>query len=178
MTDPLDPENPSATKASVQAPSAVGGSVGWERAALEKLAFAALEEQRTARRWRTFVRLAWLVFLVTLVWIGLHRGGPSADTSTPHTALVEIKGEIASGAEASAEVVITAVRAAFEDEAALAVGVGDLGIELDGKVEVGPRTVEETKSSMPGLDIQLTPSDLRFLNLEEERSSKPTVISN
>ena len=121
MTDPLDPENPSATKASVQAPSAVGGSAGWERAALEKLAFAALEEQRTARRWRTFVRLAWLVFLVTLVWIGLHRGGPSADTSTPHTALVEIKGEIASGAEASAEVVITAVRAAFEDEAALAV---------------------------------------------------------
>ena len=121
MTDPLDPENPSATKASVQAPSAVGGSAGWERAALEKLAFAALEEQRTARRWRTFVRLAWLVFLVTLVWIGLHRGGTSADTSTPHTALVEIKGEIASGAEASAEVVITAVRAAFEDEAALAV---------------------------------------------------------
>jgi aryl-alcohol dehydrogenase-like predicted oxidoreductase len=42
---------------------------------------------------------------------------------------------------------------------------------------IGPRTVEETKSTMPGLDVQLTPSDLRFLNLEEERSSKPTVIS-
>jgi aryl-alcohol dehydrogenase-like predicted oxidoreductase len=42
---------------------------------------------------------------------------------------------------------------------------------------IGPRTIEETKTTMPGLDIQLTPSDLRFLNLEEERSSKPTVIS-
>jgi protease-4 len=35
---------------------------GWERATLEKLMFATLEEQRTARRWRTFTRLAWLAF--------------------------------------------------------------------------------------------------------------------
>ncbi len=117
MTDPKEPENPFPE----QPHAASAGAVGWERAALEKLAFAALEEQRTARRWRTFVRLAWLVFLVGLVWIAIHRGNASTNISTPHTALVEIKGEIASGGDASAEVVITAVRAAFEDDGALAV---------------------------------------------------------
>ncbi len=118
MTDPSQPD----TQPGMPPPlPATPTTVGWERETLEKLAFAALEEQRTARRWRTFVRLAWLSFLVTLVWIALHRGGPSTDTSTPHTALVEINGEISSGGEASADVVLTSVRAAFEDEGALAV---------------------------------------------------------
>jgi len=119
MTDPLPPDQ--ASPPSV--PSTPRGSEppGWERAALEKLAFAALEEQRTARRWRTFVRLAWLAFFVAIAWIALHRGTASSDVSTPHTALVEIRGEIAAGGEASAEVVLGAVRAAFEDEGAQAV---------------------------------------------------------
>ena len=34
---------------------------GWERATLEKLAFAALNEQKATRRWKTFVRLSWLL---------------------------------------------------------------------------------------------------------------------
>ncbi len=118
MTDPSLNDN---APAAPPIPVAPAGTPGWERAALEKLAFAALEEQRTARRWRTFVRLAWLTFFVVLVWIGLHRGGPSTDVSTPHTALVEISGEISSGGEASADVILTSVRAAFEDEGALAV---------------------------------------------------------
>ena len=118
MTDPSLNDN---APAAPPIPVAPAGAPGWERAALEKLAFAALEEQRTARRWRTFVRLAWLTFFVVLVWIGLHRGGPSTDVSTPHTALVEISGEISSGGEASADVILTSVRAAFEDEGALAV---------------------------------------------------------
>lgn len=117
MTDPHSPDQPAASASS----SPPAAAPGWERAALEKLAFAALEEQRTARRWRTFVRLAWLLFFAVLVWIGFHRGGPSSDVSSPHTALVEITGEISSGGEASADVVLTAVRAAFEDTGALAV---------------------------------------------------------
>jgi protease-4 len=94
---------------------------GWERATLEKLAFATLNEQKATRRWKTFVRLAWLVFLIALVWFGLHRGTPVTDATTPHTAVVEIKGEIAAGADASAEFVNAALRAAFEDEGAKAV---------------------------------------------------------
>ena len=88
---------------------------------LEKLAFASLNEQKASRRWKTFVRLSWLVFFIVLVWLALHRGAPSSDATVPHTAVVGIKGEIADGAEASAEFVNAALRAAFEDEGAKAV---------------------------------------------------------
>jgi protease-4 len=96
-------------------------SPGWERLTLEKLAFASLAEQRTARRWRNFVRLAWLVFLVALVWLVVNQNGTPKDVTTPHTAVVEIKGEIASGSEASAELIVAALRSAFEDTGAKAV---------------------------------------------------------
>ncbi len=120
--DPVEPTlHPSGGAARPSAREASSGKPGWERALLEKLAFSALAEQRTARRWRTFVRLSWLVFLVFLVWVAVLRGAPIPEASTPHTALVEIKGEIASGGEASAEVVINAARAAFEDDGARAV---------------------------------------------------------
>jgi protease-4 len=87
----------------------------WERATLEKLAMATLIEQRQARRWRNGIRIAWLVFVALLVGFGWERGGAPADVSKPHTAVIEIKGEIASGGEASAELVISSMRSAFED---------------------------------------------------------------
>ncbi len=140
MTEPLSPEpsgpSPAPDRASTQAPSPVQrdphasmsgaqearpDSPGWERATLEKLVFATLHEQRLARRWRNFVRLAWLAFLLLLVWLVMNQGIPSKDASTPHTAVVEIKGEIASGAEASAELIVDALRGAFEDEGSQAV---------------------------------------------------------
>lgn len=129
MTDRIEMDSPAASPGAAAAGStareaardAVAGQPGWERATLEKLAFAALAEQRTARRWRIFMRLCWLGFLGFVVWVAALRGAPIPDASTPHTALVEIKGEIASGGEASAEVVINAARAAFEDDGARAV---------------------------------------------------------
>jgi len=140
MTDPLIPEpshaTPESDSTSNQASAPVNsaasatknvakegltGSPGWERATLEKLAFASLTEQRLARRWRNFVRLAWLAFFVLIVWILISRNGPPQDGLTPHTAVVEIKGEIASGAEASSELIVAALRGAFEDEGAQAV---------------------------------------------------------
>lgn len=114
-TDPVQNATPHA------AGSEPAVAVGWERAVLEKLALGALEEQRLARRWRNGIRLAWLIFLVLLVWFGMERGGATADVSKPHTAVVEIKGEIASGSEASAELVVSAMRSAFEDKGAQAV---------------------------------------------------------
>ena len=94
---------------------------GWERATLEKLAFSALREQRATRRWKTFVRLCWLVFFVFLAWAVMSRAAPSTAKTTAHTALVEIKGEIANGGDASAEFVVAAMKTAFEDEGAKAV---------------------------------------------------------
>ena len=58
---------------------------GWERATLEKLAFASLREQQAARRWKTFVRLSWLAFFIFLVWLAVSRGTPSTAKTTAHT---------------------------------------------------------------------------------------------
>ena len=88
---------------------------------LEKLAFSALAEQRSVRRWRTFTRVMWLGFFVFLAWALLGRDMAATTKSGPHTAVVDIKGEIASGAEASAESIVAALRSAFEDEGSKAV---------------------------------------------------------
>ena len=89
---------------------------------LEKLAFAALAEQRAARRWRIFFRLAWLLLFAGLVWtLASNEMASNASKSAPHTAVVNVKGEIASGADASAEFVVASMRSAFEDEGSQAV---------------------------------------------------------
>ena len=122
--EPASPPLPAQTEAPATAKAAqapAGGAPGWERAALEKLAFASLHEQTLARRWRTFVRLAWLSFFVFVAWAALSRSGTVSDVSAPHTAVVEIKGEIASDTEASAELLVAALRGAFEDDGARAV---------------------------------------------------------
>jgi protease-4 len=73
------------------------------------------------RRWRTFFRLAWLGLAAALLWAGFaHRIAPTAPT-TPHTALVELRGEISADGEASAEALVSALKLAFEDSAAQAV---------------------------------------------------------
>jgi protease IV len=122
MTEPLPPQAPDSrlTADQVAADRAMADP-GWERTALEKLMFANLVEQRKTRRWRSFIRLAWLLFFIVVFWALLHRGAPTSDVTGPHTAVVEIKGEIASGADASAENVIAAMRSAFEDEGSKAV---------------------------------------------------------
>jgi protease IV len=96
---------------------------GWERATLEKLAFASLNEQKSARKWKTFTRLAWLVFFIAIAWMAFMPSstGSGQDMSGDHTAVVEIKGEIAAGGEASSDTIIPAMRAAFEDKGAKAV---------------------------------------------------------
>ncbi len=95
--------------------------VAWERATLEKLVFATIREQQAARRWKMFTRFMWLAILGAIVWLVYSSADMASATSTPHTAVVEIKGEIASGAEASAENVVAALRSAFDDEGAVAV---------------------------------------------------------
>ncbi|WP_198970996.1 S49 family peptidase [Xylophilus sp. ASV27] len=101
--------------------AANGDNLQWERATLEKLAFAALKEQRAARRWKIFMRLSWLVFLLAIAWMLFHRAAPSTAKSTAHTAVIDVKGAIAEGSQASAEFVVSAMRTAFEDDGAQAV---------------------------------------------------------
>ncbi len=116
-----EPQFPSSPASPAPQSSQAAPAVSWERATLEKLATNYLTEQKTARRWRTFVRLAWLTFFALLAWSALDRGNSSKDTSSDHTAVVEIKGEISSGGEASADQILVALRSAFEDKGAKAV---------------------------------------------------------
>jgi protease-4 len=97
---------------------ASGGHPSWERETLEKLAFAVLNEQRIERRWRIFWRFAWLAAAVALLWVGLAKNPVGTAPSTPHTAVIDIKGEIAAESDASALNIMDSLRSAFEDEAA------------------------------------------------------------
>jgi len=111
MQDPQD-NNPFTASSPA---AAAEPAPGWERDTLEKLAFATLREQQAARRWRNGLRLAWLVLAVVVLWLGWSYNAPTANPSSPHTAMVAIKGEIASEGDASAENTMAAMRAALED---------------------------------------------------------------
>jgi len=93
----------------------------WERDAIVKLATSGLHEQRRARRWGVFFKLLGFAY-VALLLISLS-GWDFSDlfTSRQHTALVELQGVIAEGESASADNVVSGLRAAFENEKSAAV---------------------------------------------------------
>jgi protease-4 len=81
---------------------------------------ALLRERRAERRWRVFFRLAWLLVFVLIVW-ALFASRTHTTASGPHTALIEVRGEIAPESEASAENLVAAIKGAFEDAGSQAV---------------------------------------------------------
>lgn len=94
---------------------------GWERQLLERLAFAAITEQRRARRWGIFFKLFFVGYLLILLiaLLGDSIGGGSLGSR--YTALVELDGTIEPDSPASADNVIAGLRSAFEDTAAVGV---------------------------------------------------------
>ena len=87
----------------------------WERELIEKLATAALKEQRRARLWGIFFKLLTFAYVTVIILLAVdwkERG----DISGKHTALVEVSGLIAPGTDASAERITTALQAAFKDK--------------------------------------------------------------
>lgn len=89
--------------------------------ALTQLARGVLDELRIERRWRTLFRLMWLGLVGLLAYGVWMQGRHAPPTATPHTALVEVRGEIAADTEASAEQLLAALKDAFADDAAQAV---------------------------------------------------------
>jgi len=87
----------------------------WERAVIERLAGAALQEQRRARRWGIFFKLLTFAYVTVIILMAVDWGA-RGQTSGKHTALVEVSGVIAPGTDASAERVMAALQAAFKDE--------------------------------------------------------------
>jgi len=102
------------TSGSAAAPSAT-------ESALELVARELLAQQRSDRRWRIFFRLAWFGLALAISWgLFAQHGGPTA-SAAPHTALIEVRGEIAPDTDASAELLVGALKLAFEDPGAQAV---------------------------------------------------------
>jgi len=92
-------------------------SGSWERDALERLARAALDEQRRARRWSIFFKsLTFLyLFLLLFVFLGLF-GGKDGALPGRHTAVVELNGVIAADSQASADRINSGLQDAFKDK--------------------------------------------------------------
>jgi len=89
---------------------------GWERNVLEKVALAAIAEQRTARRWSMAFKMLIMIYLFFVLFLGMGWLKKAGDKSTgKHTAMVELRGVIASEGQASADNVTSGLQAAFKD---------------------------------------------------------------
>lgn len=90
----------------------------WERQLIEKLAQEGLAEQRRRRRWGIFFKLLGFAYLTVILLVAVDWGGPAEHLADgkKYTALVEMTGVISSKGDASAEHVISALQAAFEDK--------------------------------------------------------------
>ncbi len=126
MTSPDDsptsaPEGAGAPAPAAAAVSPAAGPRPAFESSLETLARDLLQDRRSERRWRIFFRLAWLGVVLALLWLLMSDRNRHTAPSGPHTALVELRGEIASDSEASAELIMSGLRSAFEDNGARAV---------------------------------------------------------
>lgn len=111
---PVPPPAPAAVAVAVPAKPSMEETV-------DELARAFFKDRRSDRRWKLFFRWSWLLVFVVIAWALLTARNHAATPSGPHTALVEVRGEIAADTEASAELLVGALKNAFEDEGAQAI---------------------------------------------------------
>ncbi len=84
----------------------------WERKTLEKLAFAALSEQRARRRWGVFFKLLGFGYVAFILFALIE--WDSSKVADKHVAMVELRGVIAAKGEASADSLVSALNSAFD----------------------------------------------------------------
>ena len=116
--DSPNPASPADQPETVANPAPVRSA---SEALIEQFAKDYLKDRRSTRRWNLLIRLGWLIAFSVLVWGFVNQGSPASAPSGPHTALVELRGEIAADTEASAEVMLSGLKTAFEDVGARAV---------------------------------------------------------
>jgi protease-4 len=88
----------------------------WEKAVLEKLAFAAIHEQRNTRRWGIFFKLLTFAYLVAILMIAVYpqmESGKHSDQQ--HVAIIDVLGMIAEGEATNAATIIEGLREAVKD---------------------------------------------------------------
>ena len=109
------PESIDPQSSAIAGAKSAGAQQNWERQVLSELVQSNLKEQQAARRWKMGLRLGWLLFWIVVMWQVLSHNQTASNITSPHTALVNIKGEIADGSDASADNVVASMRAALED---------------------------------------------------------------
>ncbi|MEO1899053.1 MAG: signal peptide peptidase SppA [Methylococcales bacterium] len=91
---------------------------GWERGVLEKLAMAAVTEQRRARRWGVFFKMLMFIYLLGIgamaVYPKFEKSMSASDEE--HTAVIDVVGVIAESEAANAQSIIDGLRKAFKDK--------------------------------------------------------------
>jgi protease-4 len=88
----------------------------WQRDAIEKLASAALNEQKSARRWGVFFKILMYSYLFFLLFLAMGWLGESKKTLSDHTALIEVAGVIEADGEVNADSFIASLHDAYEDK--------------------------------------------------------------
>ncbi len=95
-----------------------GNGTQWERQTLQTVLLEHIKEQRRARRWGIFFKLI-LIVLVIAFFVASFKtelGQPSITTTKDHTALIDIRGEIGSDHNASADNIRKSLLAAFQNK--------------------------------------------------------------
>jgi protease IV len=95
-------------------PGSIPADDRWERDALEKIALAAIQEQRRARQWGILFKLLTFIYLFALLFIFLGWIGGKDALPGKHTAMVEIRGVIAPDTMASADNIVAGLEEAFK----------------------------------------------------------------
>lgn len=102
-------------KAPSEAESIVGDDKSWKL--LEKTLLAGIQEQRRSRRWGIFFKLLTFFYLIAMLvlFTPLLDMERSVTSGSGYTALIDVRGVIADKEQASADNLVTSLRAAFED---------------------------------------------------------------
>jgi protease-4 len=104
-----------AVNAAAQKPKAAEDS-NWQRDVIEKLAFSALAEQKTARRWSTLFKGLTFGYLFILLLMALGVFNDGKKTFDTHTALIDISGVIEAGGEVNADAVMSSLHDAYDSK--------------------------------------------------------------
>ncbi len=87
----------------------------WERNLIEKMALSSAKAEKSRRRWGYFFKFLLFAYLFSFLALAMPWKKILKQVDG-HTAVIEIKGVIADNSQASADRIISSLRAAYEDE--------------------------------------------------------------
>lgn len=104
------------TSASSSTPISTDAAPEWERNLISRVAFAAISEQRRARRWGIFFKSLGFAYVSIVLFMYMPTESGPLGGGKRHTALIDIEGVIASDESANADSIVSGLRSAFKDE--------------------------------------------------------------